>query len=329
LDKLKELIIKLLQTKFSTKAKILIVLGLLGVVVVGGGVGYAVFDYTQTNPKFCVSCHLMNDAYTKWDQSVHTGINCHDCHHLSIQEMNTLMFNFIVHRPTELPDRHGKVIVPWKYCVGCHWEADERYPGAPNINQSALHSKHYFTEQIECSKCHGYKAHMFKPEPSFCVMCHEGKEVHSEGMEGLNCLNCHTDNRADLRPDRDKCLYCHGTDTNREELVAEGRLDVRFCGAVEDQVEVATKINLNPDSPMQFLCFECHHPHDQPRPDAATCTGCHPKQAEVGRHRLHVEDAGMVCTDCHIKHVWTVTKAQAKETCTQCHAYRSPESFLR
>ena len=331
IKKVKELIAKLRQEKLSLKGKIIIAVLALVCLVGGGTTAYLVFDYTQNNPKFCVSCHLMSDAYAKWENSVHKNINCHDCHHLSVEEMNGLMYSFIVHRPTELPDRHGKIIVPWKYCVKCHWEEseDDEYKDAPKINSSKIHSNHYFTQQIQCTKCHGYKAHMFKPEPKFCVMCHEDKEVHSEGMTGLNCLNCHTDTEANMLPDRDKCLYCHGNESQRQALLSQERADVEFCATPDGLGDSKLKIKLEKDSPMQFMCYQCHQPHEKGRPDWSNCTDCHDKEAQIGKHRGHLNDYGATCSDCHKPHLWSVTDANKKAVCSQCHEYRSPENFLK
>jgi len=320
---------KKLGEGLSMKAKLIIAVLIMIMLLGAAFVGYQVFDYTQNDPKFCVSCHLMSDAYAKWESSVHKGINCHDCHHLSVAEMNQLMYSFVFHRPEVLPDRHGKVIVPWKYCVKCHWEDNEKFPQAPKINESKIHAKHYFTEQIECSKCHGYKAHMFRPEPRFCVMCHEGKEVHSKGMQELNCLNCHTDTKSDLKPDRDKCLFCHGSNKDREDLLAEGRLDVEFCAQPQGLETSKLKINTTKDSPMQFECYTCHHPHDLARPDWKNCTECHKNIKNVGKHEVHIDTMSMSCKDCHKPHTWSVTKEQAKKECASCHAYKSPEQFIK
>ena len=313
------------------KAKALVFVITLAFVVVSGFIGYSVFDYTQSNPRFCVSCHLMSDAYTAWQDSVHEEINCHDCHHLSVAEMNQLMYSFVVHRPTELEDRHGKVIVPWMYCVSCHWEESEEYPDAPKINESKIHAKHYFAEKVECSKCHGYKAHMFVPEERFCLQCHEGVEVHGDGMENLACLNCHSDAEVDLRPDRSKCLYCHGTDEDRAKLIADSgdRMDVDHFTPDAEMIGKATKITVPEGAPMQFDCYKCHQPHSKVRPDFGTCKSCHTKQEQIGKHGLHVTSMGMKCVDCHTPHVWTIDEKQARTKCVSCHAYKSPASFLQ
>jgi nitrate/TMAO reductase-like tetraheme cytochrome c subunit len=320
---------EIVESGLSVKLKATILVLALIFIVASAFIGYSVFDYTQNNPRFCVSCHLMADAYTSWEESVHDEINCHDCHRLSIAEMNSLLYNFVVHDPDELESRHGKVIVPWKYCISCHWEKDEKFPDAPKINDSKIHAKHYFSEQVECSKCHGYKAHHFVPEERFCLRCHEGVEVHGNGMEEIACLNCHNDAKADLKPDRSKCLYCHGTDKDREMLLATGRTDVTHFTPNDELVAQATKINVPKDAPMQFDCYKCHKPHDKVRPDFGTCKSCHKKQEQVGKHRLHIEDMGMECSQCHQKHVWSVSEEQAKVTCTMCHDYKDPMSFIQ
>ena len=319
-----------LEEGIPLKAKILIAVLVLISITGAGYTAYNLYDFTQNNPKFCVSCHLMQEAFETWEQSEHAEINCHECHHLSIPEANMLMFKFIVHRPEEVPDRHGAVIVPWKNCIQCHWEKDERYPRASSINTSRLHAKHYFMEQVECSKCHGYKIHEFLPEDRFCVMCHEGKTVHGAGMEELACLNCHTDRQADLRPDRDKCLYCHGSeDIDWCDPEISACLDLKYFSPDQKVLDAAIKIDLEKDSPMQFPCATCHHPHESKRPDWGNCLDCHRNVLVVGAHGLHIQEMGLDCKQCHRPHKWTVTEEQAKETCTTCHEYISPMEYLR
>ncbi len=317
------------QEQMTLKGKILVALLLLVIIIGGGVVAFKFYDFTQNNPKFCISCHLMKPAYEKWQKSEHAGINCHECHHLSIPEQNKLLINFVLHRPKTVPPRHGKVIVPWKYCVKCHWETNEKYPNAKKINNSPMHAKHYFMEQIECSKCHGYIVHEFTPEPRFCVRCHKGKEVHGEGMQGLACLNCHTDRTVDLRPGRKKCLFCHGDTSVRMELLADKTLDVTHYQPSEEVIKKAIKINVPKDAPMQFYCYRCHKPHEKVRPDYGTCLSCHPQIPNVGKHKLHVQSMGLQCTDCHKPHAWRVSRKQAKTTCTQCHEYRDPLKFIK
>ncbi|MDP2167269.1 MAG: cytochrome c3 family protein [Thermodesulfovibrionales bacterium] len=312
----------------SVKGWIIIAVLAAVVAAAGGVIAFKFYDYTQNNPKFCLSCHLMQPAFDAWTANEHKELNCHECHHLSIPEQNRLLISFVFKHPETVPERHGKVIVPWQYCIKCHWEKDERYPAAPPINRSRIHAKHYFMEQIECSNCHGYITHKFVPEERFCIKCHEGKEVHGAGMEGLACLNCHTDRTADLRPGRKKCLFCHGGEEVRKELIEDGTIDVRRYQPAAETIKKAIKINAPEDAPMQFNCYECHKPHDVIRPDWASCLRCHGNIPDAGKHGMHVKAMGMQCRECHRPHIWRVTKKSARKDCVKCHEYREPRTFL-
>lgn len=318
-----------LKEGMPLKGKIIIAVLLLGIMVGGGIVSFKFYDFTQNNPKFCVSCHLMQPAFDAWEASEHQQINCHDCHHLSIPEQNRLLINFVLHRPETVPDRHGKIIVPWKYCIQCHWEKNEKYENAKLINKSRMHAKHVFMEQVECSKCHGYITHKFTAEPRFCLKCHQGKVVHGSGMEEIACLNCHTDRTPDLRPGPRKCLFCHGGEKVRKELIADQTLDVTHYEPSDEIIKKATKITRPPNGPMQFTCYQCHHPHQTSRPDWRNCMNCHSQILAVGKHGSHIQVMGLECKQCHKPHTWRVTPEQAKKDCVMCHDYKEPESFLR
>ena len=320
-----------LQEPMTLKAKILI-LSLLLVIVGGGGfVAYKFYDFTQNNPKFCVGCHLMQEAYDSWAKSEHAKLNCHDCHHLTIPEQNQLLISFVMHRPTKVPERHkDNVIVPSRTCNECHTSKN-----AKRINKSLFHAKHVYMEQIECTECHGeVKAdksglHHFLPTEKFCTKCHTDKVVHGEGMGGLACLNCHTDRTQDLKPGRKKCLFCHSADENiRKELISDGSMDVRFFQPDSAMIKKATKIRYTETSPMQFFCYECHKPHTagKVRPKTADCLRCHAGTPKVGKHKVHL-NMDMQCKDCHKPHVWKVTEESARKDCVACHEYRSPRTF--
>jgi nitrate reductase cytochrome c-type subunit len=312
------------------KGKIIIAILLLFIIIGSSIVAFKFYDFTQNNPKFCVSCHLMEPAFEAWQKSEHAALNCHDCHHLSIQEQNRLLINFILYRPASVPERHGKVIVPWKFCMQCHWEKNEKYQNAPMINRSRYHAKHVFMEKIECSKCHGYRVHKFTVEERYCMTCHKEREVHGTGMEKLACLNCHTDRTKDLKPGRKKCLFCHGDKSIREELIADGTIDVKHFQPSPGTIKKAIKVNVPADAPMQFYCYECHKPHAKVRPDWGDClTKCHSDELYVGKHEMHVKTMGMKCTECHKPHAWRVSEAQAKKDCIKCHEYKGPMKFMR
>ncbi len=321
-----------LKQGLSLKAKVIIALILLALIGGGSLVGYKLWDYKENNPNFCMGCHLMQTAFNKWSVSVHNGVNCHECHHLSFKEQNELMITLILHNPKTVPARHGKVIVPWNFCVKCHWETNEKYPNAVNISRSAFHAKHFFGEQIQCSKCHGYKLHEFMPEPHFCVNCHpDHTNVH--GMETLACLNCHNDRASNLLPARDNCLACHGSASQRPAILAElEKSSLIYIKPTADEIAKASKfpVTFPSDGAMQFECYKCHNPHGKILPVVSEkCVECHDNIKKTGMHAVHLEQ-GLNCIQCHKPHLWKVTPAMAKSAfCTQCHEAKNPADFLK
>jgi len=312
----------------STRAKIIIAVGMLMFIGLMGYVAYRINDYFENDPKACMTCHVHDDANNAWTVSEHKSINCHECHHSSKKDQMVQMYRFVFLGVKSVSPRHGETIVAWKICYSCHWEKNEKAPTAKLVNNSRLHAKHVFMEKIQCVQCHGYKIHKFTAEPRFCVKCHEGREVHGVGMEGIPCLNCHTDRTKDLKPGRGKCLFCHGGEKGRKEMIAGGTLDVTHYQPDAATIKKAIKIVVPDDAPMQFDCYQCHKPHKTARPDWGNCVNCHPNTPKVGKHSLHI-DMGLKCKDCHKPHIWRVTPAQAKKDCVKCHEYKDPKSFIQ
>ena len=302
-------------------------------------VGYVVFDYTQYNPTFCVSCHtLMNESYTTWQKSVHKGVNCHTCHTFTPQDAKLILLDLVARGgiPDKIPARpHGKVLVKWQTCVKCHWQEDKEFTAAKKISGSRFHTAHYFMEQTECTQCHSYKLHQFTMEETHCVTCHQDKEekVHGGQTEKVACLNCHTDRTDNLEPERQKCLYCHSDDNAvKAELARTNTLDARNFQPSAQTVQAAQKIALPPNAPMtQLACRECHKAHTKEAPAAQkydNCLRCHPQVANVGEHKRHLELGEADCTQCHQPHGWRVSEEQAQTQCAQCHDYLAPLTFI-
>lgn len=312
----------------SLKAKVIIAVFTLAFFIAAGFIAYKINYYFENDPNACLVCHVHDEANKMWAKSEHKLINCHECHHSTKKDQVVQMYKFVFLGQKAVAPRHGNIIVAWKICYTCHWERNVKFPNARLVNKSRLHARHVFMEQIECVRCHGYNIHEFTAEARFCTRCHEGREVHGTGMEGLACLNCHTDRTTDLKPGRKKCLFCHGGEKVRQELIADGTLDVRHYRPEEKTIKRAIKINVPEDAPMQFYCYECHKPHKSSRPDWGNCTGCHRNIMNVGKHNLHIQGMGMKCKQCHKPHIWRITPAQAKRDCVKCHEYKDPKSFI-
>ena len=317
-------------TEKLTRRARTIILVLLSLFFIGAGItGYKINDYFEHDPRACQTCHVHDGAHAAWAASEHNKVTCHDCHHATRKEQVVQIVNFVFLGHRSVSPRHGEIIVPKKFCMECHWERNKKYPTAPDVSHSPYHIRHATTANLECTQCHGYIIHKFPTEERFCVKCHIGKEVHGTGMEKLACLNCHTERTKNLRPGRKKCLYCHGDESVRQELIAGGTIDVRHFQPDPEVVKKAIKINVPETAPMQFFCYECHQPHKKMRPDWNDCLKCHSNAPATGKHEVHIKGAGLQCRDCHKPHVWTITEEQAKKDCVKCHEYKNPRMFLQ
>jgi predicted CXXCH cytochrome family protein len=282
---------------------------ILGIIVIGGAltVAFYAYDFTENNPEFCKSCHLMDKAFAAWKVSVHNGINCHDCHQASIVEKNKMLMRTMLTNPKKISKRYGHFLVKSEICEKCHLTKD----AALSINRSYGHARHVFMAQLECTQCHGTKLHKFVPEERFCINCHMDKRVHGVGMEGMACLGCHTygSQQADLKPSRERCLAWH---------------------AKIAQSPGVKSTNFWPlEGPMAFRCMKCHDPHSKDiKPTSSDCIKCHNSIVELGKHGIHLEVTGGDCITCHKPHVWKVTRKTAKQLCQSCHEQKSLEKFF-
>ncbi len=266
----------------------------LTAILLAAGLAYKAYDYTENNPAFCKTCHLMDTAYAKWSQSAHKGINCHECHNPPYVERIKMLVDFLRYRPKNVPPRHGKIIVPFENCSKCHL-LREKVAGAGRIMGTVGHSKHFFSEGIECTRCHGTKLHEFLPVTGFCKDCHKDIRIHAKVMEGFDCLVCHdflSKDAVTLIPDREKCLSCHET------------------------MKIGESFPKRKDTPMQFACNSCHDPHGKIRPDQQKCLECH---NDIGRVGAHAIASHHDCNACHQRHLWRVTN---RAVCERCHTDR-------
>ena len=158
--------------------------------VLSVAVGYRYYRYTQDEPQFCASCHLMKEAFAEWQKGRHRDVVCQRCHHLSVLEQNKLLMAFVVKGKEPLSQTHGRE-KPWKECKGCHM--NEISQGSITPSKSYGHARHVFIQRIQCKKCHEVSLHNFRPDEKACGKCHEIKKDHGHvaGIETSSCLKCH------------------------------------------------------------------------------------------------------------------------------------------
>jgi nitrate/TMAO reductase-like tetraheme cytochrome c subunit len=268
---------------------------ILIVAVLGAVVGYRYYSYTQDDPHYCASCHLMKDAYTAWQKGKHRDVICQTCHQLSMLEQNKLLTAYVLMSNKPLSQTHGRE-KPWKACRECHM--NETTQGSLTLNKSFGHARHVFMQKVDCSVCHKGTVHDFHPNENACMECHKDKGVHGVGMEAFSCLKCHSfaEKTPSMVP-KDRCVKCHTTVQRKGPMAG-------------------------------LLCHQCHKPHGRIKPGAESCLGqCHGNEASVGQHGLHMEK-GLKCLDCHKAHSWVVGRERAKKLCSRCHSSKDPGLFV-
>ena len=284
-------------SKFVEEHHTSIILLLLLVSVIGGIVGLRYYRHTKDDPEFCMSCHMMQDAFKTWQKSKHRDFTCQKCHVMSLLEQNKMLISYVVKGPTgSTSQTHGR-ISPWDACSSCH--LSEVAQGSLTLNKSYGHAKHIFMQKINCSKCHTGTLHMFKPNEQACSECHKDKVIHGMGMEGMSCLKCH--NYSEKEPKMittEKCKSCH------KDIPSKGVMSA-------------------------LKCFDCHHPHGKIKPTSQDCLKtCHGSESKVGQHSLHMTQAKLNCLDCHKAHIWGIGRKEAANLCNRCHKLKDPATFI-
>jgi nitrate/TMAO reductase-like tetraheme cytochrome c subunit len=282
--------------RFIEENKKAIVILLFLISAIGGILAHRYYRYTQEDPQFCMSCHLMQEAFKTWQEGQHRDYPCQTCHTMNLFEQNKMLISFVVKGTTTIKQKHGR-ISPWDSCRACHMS--DIVQGSRSLSNSYGHARHVFMENISCGQCHFGNLHRFSPNEKACAECHTDRMIHGMGMEGLSCLNCHSyGEKAPKMITNDRCLRCHK--------------------------------NLEMKNVMSSLnCFDCHRPHGKIKPSSQDCLkNCHGNEARVGQHNLHMTKAGLQCLDCHKAHRWTVGNEQARTLCTRCHGLKNPASFI-
>lgn len=229
-------------------------------------VGFRAYRYTQNNPQFCRSCHLMETPFQLWQGSVHSTVNCHSCHESSIRTSLSQVWETATRHPSQVT-KHA--VVPDRTCRACHVGPG----GTPDITGTDVHAVHADRQKIQCTTCHGVSLHVFQAPEAICRQCHQPYEKggpqaeKAPGMEDLTCGSCHQylGRTGSLLPARATCLGCHPQATT--------------AGLHSASMHADTD------------CHICHQVHVEALPSRAPCETCH---ADKVNHY-----PGQVCRGCH------------------------------
>jgi nitrate/TMAO reductase-like tetraheme cytochrome c subunit len=283
-------------SKFIEENQRSIIMLLFLITIIGGIVGFRYYKHTKEDPEFCMSCHMMQEAFKTWEKSKHRDFTCQNCHVMDVLEQNKMLISYVVKGSQSTAQKHGRVS-PWDSCQGCH--LSNVFQGSLTLNSSYGHAKHVFMQKINCSKCHTGSLHKFAPNELACAECHKDKAIHGMGMEGMSCLKCHSySEKATKMVAAERCRSCH------KKIPEKGIM-------------------------ASLKCFDCHHPHGKIKPSSLDCLKtCHGNEAKVGQHDLHMTKTKLQCLDCHKAHTWSVGKKEAVTRCTTCHKLKDPATFI-
>lgn len=284
--------------------------------------GFAVFSasawhYTQHNNDFCIGCHVMGGAWTKFQHSEHRTLQCHDCHRQSMFASMKQLYLWVAERPDKIPPH---ATVPTRICQECHNQsvADSTWK---RVIATAGHSVHMRNDtaalrNVQCVTCHGAEIHHFVPVDKTCGQsgCHENLPVKLGKMAGqssLHCTGCHAFTAVVAEP--------ISADSASTRLVPTGS-ECLSCHAMKQRVSTELAMLDPAKEPHKAVCGACHNPHAQraPKDAFATCaTGsCHARADTLTPFHRGLPKAVLAnCATCHAAHEWKVKSTD----CAACH----------
>jgi nitrate/TMAO reductase-like tetraheme cytochrome c subunit len=316
------------------------------VVAVIGGVALSAYGIKITgHPKFCASCHNMEEYYTSWEHSSHQEVACIDCHAkpgvsgtiaVKAQGMVQLV-QYIAGSYGTKP--HGDISSASCQQEDCHEEI------ANDSNTFMLYNKIRFRhdrhlsehpkgKELNCVSCHGQtvQGQHISVSKTTCLTCHFYGQGDKQIATG-ECLTCHIipeepvtfvdepfSHQDFITDERDvTCVHCHSQVTRGSGAVSRARCmacHLEEHGEVEDQEE----FHLIHVSEGHFDCLACHEEikhGDRPMAEqlltSSTCTTCH------GAKRHSIQEAiyaGTALTDLD---TMPDTMYEAGVACDGCH----------
>jgi nitrate/TMAO reductase-like tetraheme cytochrome c subunit len=278
------------------------------IVAVIGSMVLGVYGIEITgHPKFCVSCHNMEEYYTSWGHSSHKEVACVDCHAkpgiagtvaAKAQGMVQLV-QYIAGSYGTKP--HGDISSASCQQIDCHEGIDK------DEKLIMLYDKIKFRHDKHLSEHPNGKA-------LNCVSCH-GQTVQGQhiSVTKTTCLTCHFYGRGEKQIATGECETCH--------LIPEE--DVTF---VDEPFNHKSFITEEKDA----TCVHCHSQVTQGSGTVsrARCLACHLEEHGTVEdqeefHLIHVSEGHFDCLNCHeeIKHgeLSMAEQLLTSSTCTTCH----------
>ena len=278
------------------------------VVAVFGSVALGAYGIKISgHPKFCGSCHNMEDYYASWEHSSHKDVACVDCHAkpgiagtLAVKAQGMVqLVQYIAGSYGTKP--HGDISSASCQQAGCHEDIvkDEKVV--------LLYDRIKFRHDSHLGE--GVNGKVLN-----CVSCH-GQTVQGQhiSISKTTCLTCHFYGRGSKPVAVGDCLNCHIVPEEPVTFVDEPFSHQDFL-----------------DGDGDVTCAHCHSQVTQGTGavSRARCMTCHLEEyAEVKDteefHLIHVSEGHFDCLSCHeeIKHGDRSMAEQllTSSNCTTCH----------
>lgn len=319
----------------------IILLTVLAIFIVIGGIG---FNWVNTQPWFCNSCHEMNFQYESWGASSHKGkAVCTDCHmepglrgyiEEKVRGSEQLVSHFSGNY--KLPIR-AIVRVKNDQCLACHPET----PTLPDKNIEVQHATH-MEKNVLCADCHSRVVHNMTGQPnviqrSQCDSCHKAhinftltgkhasldcKECHRGGnYKSVNrmCETCHEVPAKHSPGMNSRCDLCHSSTGWKPPKSSHERfpLSGRHLSVSCDKCHINERYQGTVP-----LCESCHNLSENHIPGIkGGCESCHlptgwkPANFDHSKFPLVGIHTSLSCDKCHINGIYKGTS----HFCESCH----------
>ncbi len=186
-----------------------VIIALVVVVFIGAIGGVAVVMPTMMEemekPENCgKNCHEMQPFYDSLEESVHKGVDCHDCHKPHEPEIleKVMLMGHALH--------HAAGMIEGKSFEEMAEEIEEKAPASPKNEvceechkeggEAKIASEKILDPSISCFKCHSTIAHR-------AHRVGEYRAYESPDYSGYECAACHNDHDIDVK--EETCNACH------------------------------------------------------------------------------------------------------------------------
>ena len=189
-----------------------VIIGLVVVVTLGVLIGAAVIVPAQMEamhkPESCAStCHEMEPYKISLDESVHKGVDCHECHKPHGLEMFMYMGHALHHAEGMMEGKEFEEMA----------EAIEEMPPASPKNEYCLECHNGEKAMKVLEKIGDPTIMCFNCHPTIKHTAHEISEYHayeSPSYAGHECVACHDDHDVDVK--QETCIVCHPPEKHKE-----------------------------------------------------------------------------------------------------------------